>query len=140
LQNYVVDLPSSEIERISFLLRFVPLQRQARQRLRKISRVEVERSIFFDFHSELGDWMISQYLQSKSFDDANYWAQHILQYTSDFNGEQVRSLVVGAAGNSQVTGSFQLPVLVNNLRSKNVIPEGEFDRLIEENNLTIHLI
>jgi len=140
MQNYVVDLPVRQIEGISFLLGFEPLQVSARKRLKKMTKVDFDKSIFFDFHEELGDWMVSKYLQSSSFDDANEWAKHIISYASDLTIKNIRTILSGAGSNSQITGSFQLSTLIDTLRSKNQMPEDEFDGMLTSNNLLIHLL
>lgn len=135
VQNYVYELPSGQIEDISALLRLEFLRNQARQRLRRVTRKEINDSLFFDLHEELAAWMIEQYLSSNSFDDANEWARQLAIYTSDFTPDQIRSIIRGAGRNSQVVGSFQLESLLNNIKTKNKISAEEFDRLREESGL-----
>lgn len=135
-QNYVFDLPSSKIESISTLLRLEFVQRQARSRLKRMSRKEVADSIFFDFHEELGDWMIASYLGSNSFDEANEWARQLETYVHDFTANQVRAIIHGARKNGQVLGSFQLDPFLKHIRSAVKITIEEFDKLLEENGFS----
>ncbi len=134
-QNYVSDLPSGQVEEISALLRLDFLRVQARQRLNKMTRKEVSDSLFLDLHEELANWMISRYLNSGSFDEANEWARQLGIYASDLTPDQVRLIIREAGKNDQVVGSFQLGPLLNSIRSKNRIASEEFDLLRAESGL-----
>lgn len=140
LQNYVKDLPSSEIESLDFLLRFVPLQIQARNRASRATKKELNQALFFELPKEVADRFIEIYLSSGSFDDANAWAKSLISFIEDFSPDQVRHLMIGVGKNPQITGSFQLSAVISALRSKKKLPVDEFEEILRSNGLTEFLL
>jgi hypothetical protein len=135
LQNYVRDLPASELEEVEFLLKYTPLQIQARHRVAVATKKEINQTMFWDMPSEVADRIIAIYLTSESFDEANTWAKLMFSHTDDFDPDHVRRIIAGAAKNSQVSGSFQIGPLINNLRGRKKVPADEFEKLLVENGL-----
>lgn len=135
LENYVLKLPSDDLDDLSFLLTYLPLQVQARQRVKWASKKELSSALFFDVPKEVADRFIALYLDSRSFDDANEWAKQMFGHTGDFDVDHVRRILSGAAKNDQVLGSFQIGALVSNLRSTKKLPKDEFERILVENGL-----
>lgn len=135
LQNYVRDLPGEHLDKVDFLLDFVPLQPQARHRVKVATRKELTEAMFFIMPVEVADKYVSVYLESSSFDDANEWAKQLFIHSDDFTPDHVRRILTGASKNGQVMGSFQLGPLVSNLRSRKKIPSEEFEKLLKDNGL-----
>jgi hypothetical protein len=135
LQHYVRDLPAANFEDLDFLLKFVPLQIQARARTARATKKELNEALFFDLPKEVADRYIAIYLGASTFDDANAWAKSMIPVVGDFSSDQVRQLLVGAAKNTQVSGSFQLGSVVTALRSKKKLPIEEFEELLRSNGL-----
>jgi hypothetical protein len=136
IENFVSALPSDLIDNIDFLLSFAPLRKQALSRVAVATHAELKDTIFFVLPSEVADRLITIYLDSQSFDQANEWAKHLAIHASDFNEDQIRRIVKSAANNGQVLYSFELGVFLNVLRSRKRISEEEFDGLLKANGLS----
>ncbi|MGR6799590.1 hypothetical protein ACU6VJ_17215 [Sphaerotilus sulfidivorans] len=135
VQNYVCNLPSNDFDDVEFLLKYPPLQAQAKERVRSATRQDINAAIFFDMPPEVADRLITIYLASSSFDDANSCAKQLMQITSDLTADHVRRLLTGVAKMDQVRGSFQLGPLIENLRTKRKLSPEEFDAALKENGL-----
>jgi hypothetical protein len=135
VQNYVRNLPSSDHEHLAFLLKYPPLQIQARQRVHTSTRQEISASFFFEMPVEVADRFIAIYLSSSSFDEANACAKQMMPDTDDFTADHVRRLLTSVSKKDQVRGSFQLGPLIANLRSKEKLPQDEFESLLKESGL-----
>ena len=135
VQNYVRNLPSTNYEDLEFLLKYIPLQPQARQRVQASTRQEIHDSLFFDMPEEVADRFIAIYLSSVSFDEANACAKQMMLITGDFTANHVRRLLTSVSKKDQVRGSFQLGPLIENLRGKGKLPKDEFEELLQENDL-----
>lgn len=136
IENFVSALPVELFDDLGFLLSFDPLHKQAAARVSRATRAELKDTIFFILPNEVAERIIEIYLESKSFDQANEWAKHLAIYASDFNEDQIRRIVAGAAKNEQVLYSFELGALLNVLRSRKKISEEEFDGLLHANGLS----
>ncbi len=134
LNHFVVNLNSiSFMNHIDFLIEYQPLKSSAKRRLKRATKDELKDTwVFLDIPPEVADRFIDIYLQSNSYDEANEWAKEISYNTNDFSAEQVRRLIIGAAENGQIKDSFQFGPLLSNLRSRNKLPEDEFEALLHE--------
>jgi hypothetical protein len=138
LQNYVENLPVTNLDNLSFTLEFDPLRTFARRRLKKTTLNEVKLTLFFDVCEELGDWMLASYLKSDSFAEANNWAVEISNVAYDLKEKQLIFLLDNIAKNNQITGSNQLSKLLTKLRSSNICDSKRFDEMLEERDLSIY--
>lgn len=135
LQNYVRELPAKNLEDVEFLLKYTPLQLQARHRVTIATKKELSQALFFDIPPEVADRFITIYLASESFDDANSWAKQMFVHTGEFTADHVRRLLASAAKNSQIAGSFQIGPLISSMRGGKKLPADEFEKLLRENGL-----
>jgi hypothetical protein len=138
--NYVRELPWTGLDSIGDLLENADLQIAARHRLKKMTLEEVEKVIFFNFSVEISAWMISKYLASKSFDEANRWGKEMMYHTKEFAADDVRKLLIHAARNDQITGSRQLQALVTQFEKTSKLHADEFNQLLNEHGLFVHLL
>lgn len=136
IESFVSALPSDLIDDIDFLLSFAPLRKHALSRVAVTTRAELKDTIFFILPPEVADRLVTIFLESQSFDQANEWAKHLAIHASDFNEEQIRRILTNAANNDQVLYSFELGALLNTLRSRKKISEEEFDDLLKANGLS----
>jgi len=136
IESFVAALPSNLIDDVDFLLSFAPLRQHTLSRIAIATREELIDTIFFILPSEVADRLITIYLESQNFDQANEWAKHLAIHVSSFNEEQIRRIVTSAAKNEQLLYSFELGALLNVLRSRKKIPEEEFDGLLKVNGLS----
>lgn len=135
VQNYVRNLPQIDYEELEFLLKYPHLQVQARERVQSSTRQEIHEALFFGMPEEVADRLITIYLASGSFDEANSCAKELMSVTGDFTANHVRRLLINAGKKDQVHGSFQLGPLIANLRAKKKLPQEEFETLLQENGL-----
>eukprot|EP01107_Rhizomastix_libera_P006632 TRINITY_DN20790_c0_g1_i1.p1 TRINITY_DN20790_c0_g1~~TRINITY_DN20790_c0_g1_i1.p1 ORF type:complete len:429 (+),score=23.45 TRINITY_DN20790_c0_g1_i1:449-1735(+) len=136
IESFISALPSNLIDDVAFLLSFAPLRKQMLSRITAATREELKNTIFFILPPEVADRLITLYLESRNFDQANEWAKQLAIYASDFNEDQIRRIVTNAAQNEQIFYSFELGALLNVLRSRKKISEEEFDDLLMNNGLS----
>lgn len=140
LENYVKDIPASNLEDLDFLLKFVPLQVHARARISRATKKELNEALFFDLPKEVADRYIDIYLGVGSFDDANAWAKSLIPFVGDFSSDQVRRLLTDVGKNPQITGSFQVNAVISSLRSTKKLPIAEFEELLRSNGLAEYML
>lgn len=140
LENYVKDIPASNLEDLDFLFKFAPLQVHARARISRATKKELNEALFFDLPNEVADRYIDIYLNVGSFDDANAWAKSLIPYVGDFSSDQVRRLLTDVGKNSQITGSFQINAVISSLRSTKKLPIAEFEELLRSNGLAEYML
>ena len=137
IENFISALPIDLFSDLEFLLSFDPLRKQAAKRVSRATRAELKDANFFFFimPDELADRIIDIYLSSKSFDQANEWAKFLNSHVPDFNIDQIRRIVTSVSKNDQILRSFELRSLLNILRNQKIIPENEFNDLLDANGL-----
>lgn len=135
LNNYVLDMPAGHFDYIEDALRFAPLKESAEKRVKKATRSELADIIFFDLPSQVGDRFVEIYLASKSFDQANSWAKHMIIHSGDLSADQVRRILQHASGNDQIIGSFEIGALISALRKRKTLPVQEFESLLNAHGL-----
>ncbi|HVY23910.1 MAG TPA: hypothetical protein VG962_11230 [Steroidobacteraceae bacterium] len=136
IEAFVSALPVDLLDELDFLLRFEPLQKHASSRVSRITRAELKETLFFSLPMEVADRFIALYLESRNFNQANEWAKQLAIYVSDFNEEQIRRIVTGAAGNDQILNSIELGALLKVLRGSKKISPAEFDSLLMASGLS----
>lgn len=136
LQNYVMAIPADSIDTMDSLLELEPLRQAAEHRIARATRDELKNAIFlFGMPQPVVDRLITIYLESHSFDEANEWAKQLSFNASDFSADQVRRVIANVSKNSQVRNSFELGALINQLRARKIISETEFDHLLAQHSL-----
>lgn len=135
IENYVLDIPSGNLDNLEFLLTFQPLRKQALSRLAKATRNELIRISFFGLPSEVADKYIDIYLASKNYAEANEWSKEMSFYVSDFSTDQQRRIVEGIGKNSQVSFCVEVGPILRKLKQTNKIPLSEFNALLASNEL-----
>lgn len=136
IESFVSALPSDLIDDVDFLLSFAPLRKQTLSRIAVATREELKDTLFFVLPAEVSDRLITIYLESRNFDQANEWAKHLAIHASDFNEDHIRRIVTSAAKNEQILYSFELGALLSVLRSRKKISEEDFDGLLKANGLS----
>jgi hypothetical protein len=135
IENLTANLPVENLDDLDFLLEFQPLKTFAENRVGRITKKEFSHTFFFTLPEALGNAIIKRYLSSPSFDEANYWAQNLKMYAPEFNAEQITTILVGAANNEQVLGSFGLSTLIASLRKTKRLTAEVFANLLTESGL-----
>lgn len=135
LNNYVLGMPTDHFDEIGAALGFSPLKESAERRVKSATRKELAEIIFFDLPPQVGDRFVDIYLDSRSFDQANSWAKHMIAYSGDFSADHVRRILQHASGNGEGLGSFELGALVSALRKRKTLPSNEFEALLNNHGL-----
>lgn len=136
LTGFVTELPADALEDMGFLLVFEPLRTAAEERIQLATLAELKPLIFFDLPTKVADRLVTLYLQSKSFDQANVAAKELALYARDLTADHIRRIVLGAQKNEQILSSFELRTLLAALRVCKKIPQNEFDQLLNANGLS----
>ena len=134
-ENFVCELPAKHLNEIDFLLDYPPLKDKAAARLSVATRQELRATAFWDIPMQVVDRVISLYLQSKNFAEANDWAKEISLYASALSAFQQRTLIAGIPKNNEVLQSFEVGTVINRLRQTKTIPPHSFESLLTENGL-----
>jgi len=136
LERYVVGLPTRDYDDIDFLLKYQPLRTHALQRVNASTLDENVNALLFGLPAEACDRVITLYLTSPSFDEANERGKKIISLLGDFSPENIRRLLTKVNQHGQVRGSYQLASVIINLRHrmKNFSAQ-EFEELLINNGL-----
>jgi len=129
---YIQNLPSSMITDLETLLEHPEFGASAEIRVNKISINDFQDAFFFSLPEKIADKMISLFLDSRTFDQANTSAKIIALHADDYTERQVYKIVTEAAGNNQITGSFGIDTVFAALRKSKIIPIEDFDKLLVE--------
>jgi len=132
ISAYIQNLPSNMITDLETLLEHPEFGASAEIRVNKISINEVQDVFFFVLPEKIADKIISLFLESRTFDQANTSAKTIALHVDDYSEGQVYKIVTGAAGNNQITGSFGIDTVLSALRKSKKIPVEDFDKLLIE--------
>lgn len=135
IENFTANLPTESLDKLEFLLEFQPLKAFAEERVKTITKKEVTDALFFELPRAIGDEMITRYLKSRSYDEANSWAQYLKPVARDFNQMQIIRIIVGVSKNHQILGSFEIDSLITALRQTKKISEEAFISLLNKNGL-----
>jgi hypothetical protein len=129
IEQYVLNLP--DLNYLPELLDFSGLESQARSRLKSASIDELNKCVYFFLHDLIAEKYIENYLDSKTFAQANVRSGRLKAYASDFSAAQQRRILAGIDTNEQLRGSFEAGPLISKLRETNKIETDEFDAILK---------
>jgi len=127
LEAYVENLPKDKLDELEFLLLHTGLATSAKERLRKITRSEIDDPIFFDLPILVGDKIVELYTKSESFDQANSFSSTVIRYASDFMKEQVERVIRSCGENFEIENSFEVATVINAMRKNKQVTDAEVD-------------
>ena len=139
-KSFVSNLPKKNVDDMDFYLSFTPLQKSAEQRAITYTAEDYEDALFFDLPSVIANKFIKSYLTASSFDNANSWSKLIATYAGDFNATQIIEVIANISKNDQITGSFELPMLLKRLKSTKKLDDEEFDGYLKSNGLAKYVL
>jgi hypothetical protein len=141
LKTYTKNIPDKHIHIIEHALSISDLNSEAMIMVSKLSDSNIVKII--DEYSVLS---ISQpiinravvlYCDANSFADANYSAKNfIIPFRDKLNQTQLESIIKASRNNSQIRGSKVQITVLTQLRSALIIPEVEFNLILEANGFT----
>jgi hypothetical protein len=137
LEAYVESLPREEFYLVESIIGYEPLKKQATQRIRHASIEDIDSCAFMlDQVSPLvSDRLISIYLTSRITSRIDKVASSIISNAKQLSAEQVRRLLAGLKGKDELIRSNSFPSTISALRQTKILPEKEFDDLLEVNGL-----
>lgn len=139
LTQYIAILPTQHFSIIDDTLSFSPLKKVAEKRVNHASIEDLQAIIpFFTVPAEVIDRAIKLYHRAKNYDEANKIAFLLKSYSSDFSGEQIRTLLSKISDNAQITDSFELPNLLEEVRETASKKSLKLDDLLREYGLEEH--
>ncbi|AZM72855.1 hypothetical protein [Xanthomonas vasicola] len=137
IQNFIQNLPSASFDVIYIALEIPALVSTAERRARRSTLEEISSTPWFTLPRVVADRLVTLYLESHSFNEANQIAKQLSSYASELKKEHVLRLISGAAANAEITGSFSFSPLLATIKAR--VPEvtdlGDFDTLLQQHGL-----
>jgi hypothetical protein len=118
IQNWILTMPADELLMVESYIDVPQIRSQVLARIRTATRQDIVEAGFFSPPPEVIDRMIQLYSASRSFEQANSFANEITPYVGDFSIDQAKRLVETGAGSADVRGSFGYPKLLDRFREK----------------------
>lgn len=135
VKRYVEKLPENDFENIEQWLNFPFLKEEVYFRINLAERSEMSSLIFFDTPTEIIDRIIKLYLESGNFNEANSFAETVIQIVHDATKEQINYLITNISHNSQVSSSNQLSSVIWKIKKSKKYSKDELNKLFKENDL-----
>jgi hypothetical protein len=135
LENYVQNLPTTEIFRLDSLLAFKPLQLYAQKRFCKITQEELFDLCCFGASHSVIELSINLFLTPNLYYSKVDWGKFILENASDYSLDQVKRIIEGISLNDQVGNSRKIRNMITEFKQNRKLNQTIVENLIEENNL-----
>jgi hypothetical protein len=135
LENYVQNLPTTEIFRLDSLLAFKPLQLYAQKRFCKITQEELFDLCCFGASHSVIELSINLFLTPNLYYSKVDWGKFILENASDYSLDQVKRIIEGISLNDQVGNSRKIRNMITAFKQNRKLNQTIVENLIEENNL-----
>jgi hypothetical protein len=135
VKSYVEKLPENDFENIEQWLNFPFLKEEVYFRINVAKRSEMSSLIFFETPTEIIDHIIKLYLESGNFNEANSFAETVIQIVHDATKEQINYLITNISHNSQVSSSIKLSSVIWKIKKSKKYSKDELNILFKENDL-----
>jgi hypothetical protein len=135
LEFYVESLPVDQFDDLDFLLEHTELSKSATKRLNKATMAELDEPLFFHLPKQVGDRIVSLFINSNSFGQANSFSTTVTKYAADFNKEQVEKIIKSCGNNYEIKNSFEVGTVINALRRNKSVSDEEIDSWLTEVSL-----
>ena len=135
VKHYVEKLPENDFENIEQWLNFPFLKEEVYFRINLAKRSEMSSLIFFETPTEIIDRIIKLYLESGNFNEANSFAETVIQIVHDATKEQINYLITNISHNSQVSSSNQLSSVIWKIKKSKKYSKDELNKLFKGNDL-----
>lgn len=135
IRNYVKQLPDDDFENIEQWLSLSFLNDEACYRIKQSTRSELSSLSFFISPFEIRKQIYKLYLESGSFNQANGFAETLIQVIDDSSKEELVNLIENIKDNSQVSNSNQLPSVIWKIKKAKKFTKDELNQLFEEHDL-----
>lgn len=142
LENYVRDIPATEVDAVLLALQLSRLHQSAIGRLQKSERFELSGII-----SRLRvapprafiDQCIATFAGAGSWDAANSMAASLIDPLVKYIDTQQGLAIIGAGANYEVRGSFAFPGVAWSVKNTGLLTKEQLAGVIATNNLTARL-
>jgi hypothetical protein len=135
LRTYVENIPSDCFDSLESAFGIEVLKEGAMKRIARATIEDLEWSFWIVLPQPVADRIIDQYGRAKNFDDANAWGKIIKGQSVEFSAQDILKIIVSAAKNEQILGSFELPAVIHSLKQSKAIPEDQFNTMLAANGL-----
>jgi hypothetical protein len=139
IRLYVERLPVENFEYLDSLLSDDYLQESARIRIRFANRFDMSKFQSWSTPVEIAERIVELYTSSKSFREANSFADTVMSNSFDFTRDQIEKVIRFGAENPQVESSLKFGEVINELRRNKSISDAEMDDLLLEVGLKKHV-
>ncbi|MFV8570240.1 hypothetical protein ACNQ6O_03425 [Marinobacter sp. SBS5] len=135
IESYVENLPKEQFDDLETILSIKDLVAPAERRIRRATRAELDKPLFFIVPHQISERIIELYAESRSFDQANSFASTVIRYAGDYTRDQIRKIIVACGENDQIEYSFEVGTVISALRKNKSVDDDEIDEWLREADL-----
>jgi hypothetical protein len=135
IKGFIDNMPTGNVELLAELLFIDDISSNVKVRINQTERKELYDIVPFGVPKVIRKLIIKCYITSGEFNVANSFAAVVINTISEMERDEIIELINGIATNSQVSYSFQVGTVLRKIQSSKIITEGEFLKLINDNNL-----
>ncbi|MEA9738665.1 hypothetical protein VDF74_06625 [Xanthomonas campestris pv. raphani] len=135
--NFVKELSSEEFYLVETALDITPLTAAAEQRISRSTADEIADIYWFTLPKVASKRLITLYLRSRSFEEANQIGAKLGTYASELTKDDALQIIKGGADNKEIKFSFNFGPLLTALKSRTpkIAELGDFDELLRRHKL-----
>ncbi|WMC12206.1 hypothetical protein PU634_07555 [Oceanimonas pelagia] len=135
IESYVENLPKEQFDDLETILSVKDLVAPAERRIRRATRSELDKPLFFIVPLQISERIIELYAESRSFDQANSFSSTVIRYAGDYTRDQIRKIIVACGENDQIEYSFEVGTVISALRKNKNVDDDEIDEWLREAGL-----
>lgn len=135
IEAYVENLPKEQFDNLEIIISVKDLVAPAERRIRRATRSELDKPLFFIVPPQISERIIELYAESRSFDQANSFASTVIRYAGDYTRDQIRKIIVACGENDQIEYSFEVGTVISALRKNKSVDDDEIDEWLREADL-----
>ncbi|MCC4634491.1 hypothetical protein [Xanthomonas dyei] len=135
--TFIREASAENFDVLERAIYFEAFATDAKKRIARATIEEIESVLWFDLPSAVGDRLVTLYLASRSFAEANRIGRSLALYASELSLSHAQRIILEAARNEEILGSFDFPSLLNSLhkKTKGVRELGDFSAVLTEAGL-----
>jgi hypothetical protein len=135
--TFIRELPTDKFQYIEIALDIEEFSPDALRRIKRASLDEIDSVFWFALPPAIGDRLITLYLGSRSFAEANKIGRALAIQASDLTLDHAIRILSGVTDNPEILGSFDFPNLLAALhkKTKGIRDLGDFSMLLKEHGL-----
>jgi len=130
-EQFIASIPDDHMYLVETALSVPQLVVTTRKTISRLTAAQVEKIALFGIAEELRARIVNAYCKATSFDMANSWGKIVRTVCDEFTAEETREVLMAAAKNAQIRGSFEVSRVLENIRKAGRLLEGELETLIK---------